>query len=242
VFEIGNSLHEARVRRSIEFNQAEVATKIRAKYLRALEDERFEQLPSQTYNKGFLRTYAEYLGLDGQLYVDEYNSRFVAGEDADLRSRRADARPRRSTVRNERRTRRLETSVVLLAVAVVGIVTLVVITAWQTSGSGVKTPAARHKIVKPPKHPVAHVSRAYLQITAVDGTSYVEVHKSGPAGKLLFEGTIEKGKMEPFKTKYLWVNLSSPENLHMVVGGQTVPLSGHKPIALTITPGGVHAN
>ena len=135
MFEIGNSLLEARSRRGVDFVQAELATKIRAKYLRALEEERFEQLPSQTYVKGFLRTYADYLGLDGQLYVDEYNSRFVAGDEMDFR-------PRRSAVRPERRTRRLETAIVLVAVAVVAIVTLVLVGAWQTSGSGAKAPAA----------------------------------------------------------------------------------------------------
>src|SRR5919201_1815547 len=81
MFEIGNSLREARLRRHVDFAQAELATKIRGKYLRALEDEQFDVLPAQTYVKGFLRTYAEYLGLDGQLYVDEYNSRFVVGEE-----------------------------------------------------------------------------------------------------------------------------------------------------------------
>ena len=90
MFEIGNSLREARLRRHIEFAEAEHGTKIRGKYLRALEDERFELLPSHTYIKGFLRTYADYLGLDGQLYVDEYNSRFVVGEDeAPVRAPRA---------------------------------------------------------------------------------------------------------------------------------------------------------
>jgi cytoskeletal protein RodZ len=49
VFEIGNSLREARERRDLEFAQAEQATKIRGKYLRALEDERFDLLPSETY-------------------------------------------------------------------------------------------------------------------------------------------------------------------------------------------------
>ena len=92
MFEIGNSLREARDRRGVDFDQAELATKIRVKYLRALEEERSTQLPSQTYVKGFLRTYAEYLGLDGQLYVDEYNSRFVAGEE---HARVGEARPRR---------------------------------------------------------------------------------------------------------------------------------------------------
>src|ERR1044071_10234257 len=81
MFEIGNSLREARLRQHLDFPEIEQATKIRGKYLRALEDEQFEVLPAQTYVKGFLRSYAEYLGLDGQLYVDEYNSRFVVGDD-----------------------------------------------------------------------------------------------------------------------------------------------------------------
>ena len=107
VFEIGNSLREARMRRGIEFAQAEQATKIRGKYLRALEEERFELLPSETYVKGFLRTYADYLGLDGQLYVDEFNSRFVAGR-ARNRPRRSSARPqqREPPARDERRAAR----------------------------------------------------------------------------------------------------------------------------------------
>jgi cytoskeletal protein RodZ len=67
MFEIGNSLHEARVRQGVDFQTAELATKIRAKYLKALEEEHFDMLPAETYVKGFLRTYAEFLGLDGQL-------------------------------------------------------------------------------------------------------------------------------------------------------------------------------
>ena len=63
------------------FPEIEQATKVRAKHLKALEDEQFELLPGQTYVKGFLRTYAEYLGLDGQLYVDEFNSRYAIGEE-----------------------------------------------------------------------------------------------------------------------------------------------------------------
>ena len=53
---------------------AEVAALAR---ITSLEEEAFEALPGQTYVKGFLRTYADYLGLDGQLFVDEYNSRHI---------------------------------------------------------------------------------------------------------------------------------------------------------------------
>src|SRR5216110_3638934 len=81
MFEIGSSLREARLRQGLDFPELEQATKIRGKYLHALEEEQFDVLPAQTYVKGFLRSYADYLGLDGQLYVDEYNSRFVIDDE-----------------------------------------------------------------------------------------------------------------------------------------------------------------
>ena len=56
MFEIGNSLREARVRQQLELGEVELATKIRARYLRALEEETFDALPAQTYVKGFLRS------------------------------------------------------------------------------------------------------------------------------------------------------------------------------------------
>ncbi len=220
------------MRRDLDFNQAEQATKIRARYLRALEDERFEQLPSQTYVKGFLRTYADYLGLDGQLYVDEFNSRFATGDEHD-------ARPRRSSVRPERRTRRLETGIVLIAVALVAIVTLVVTSAWQTSGSGSKAPKASHRTQT---HKKAAISRphAYLEIAAVSGPSYVTVHRGDASGRLLFQGTISKGGTEPFNGKSFWVSVSSPENLHITVAGKRVEVGGYKPAAFVVNSSGVH--
>ena len=123
MFEIGNSLREARLRQGLEFVEVEQATKIRGKYLRALEDEQFDILPGQTYVKGFLRTYAEYLGLDGQLYVDEYNSRYIPGdEETPLRAQN------KSTVG---RNPRVESSVVLVALAAIGILTALVVVAWR---------------------------------------------------------------------------------------------------------------
>src|SRR3954453_17703433 len=131
MFEIGNSLHEARVRQAVTLQAAEVATKIRAKYLKALEEEQFDALPAQTYVKGFLRTYADFLGLDGQLYVDEYNSRFVVGDDE-----RA-LRPRRSQVRPGRRPGGLEGRGGRGTLAGIALVAALVIVAWR-SGDGNK--------------------------------------------------------------------------------------------------------
>jgi hypothetical protein len=69
---IGAVLHDARRRAGLDIRTVEERTKIRVKYLRALEAEDWEALPSAAYAKGFLRTYAQLLGLDGEALVDEY--------------------------------------------------------------------------------------------------------------------------------------------------------------------------
>src|SRR5688572_14679649 len=73
--DIGESLREARMRARIDISEIEAQTKIRAKYLRALENEEWDLLPGPTYVKSFLRTYAEALDLDAKLLVDEYKLR-----------------------------------------------------------------------------------------------------------------------------------------------------------------------
>src|SRR5688572_27995017 len=82
--DIGSTLRETRIRKKIDITSVEEATKIRAKYLRALENEEFGLLPGPTYAKTFLRTYAEYLGLDPRLLVEEYSARFERPEDLEL--------------------------------------------------------------------------------------------------------------------------------------------------------------
>jgi len=82
--EIGETLRETRMRRRIDMSEVEAATKIRAKYLRALENEEWDLLPGPTFVKTFLRTYAEYLDLDPRLLVEEYRQRFERPATQDL--------------------------------------------------------------------------------------------------------------------------------------------------------------
>ena len=82
--EIGETLREARMRRRIDMTEVEAATKIRAKYLRALENEEWDLLPGPTFVKTFLRTYAEYLELDPRMLVEEYRQRFERPSTQDL--------------------------------------------------------------------------------------------------------------------------------------------------------------
>jgi helix-turn-helix protein len=74
--EIGATLREARMRARIDVSEVEASTKIRAKYLRALENEEWDLLPGSTFVKSFLRTYATALGLDGKALVEEYRLNF----------------------------------------------------------------------------------------------------------------------------------------------------------------------
>jgi cytoskeleton protein RodZ len=73
--EIGETLRERRMALKIDVHEVEEATKIRAKYLRALENEEYALLPGHAYIKSFLRTYADYLGLDSRELVDAYRAR-----------------------------------------------------------------------------------------------------------------------------------------------------------------------
>jgi cytoskeleton protein RodZ len=74
--EIGDQLRETRMRNRIDISEVEAATKIRAKYLRALENEEWDLLPGPTFVKTFLRTYADYLGLDARNLVEQYRARY----------------------------------------------------------------------------------------------------------------------------------------------------------------------
>jgi cytoskeleton protein RodZ len=74
---IGPTLRDARNRRKLDLPEVEDAIKIRVRYLQAIENEEWDALPGGAYTRGFIRTYASYLGLDGDRLVDDY--RRVAG-------------------------------------------------------------------------------------------------------------------------------------------------------------------
>lgn len=228
MFEIGNSLREARVRQHLELTEVELATKIRARYLRALEEEAFDALPAQTYVKGFLRTYADYLGLDGQLYVDEFNSRF--GVDGEEPHEPVVAR-RTSTVR--RQHRRLERRWVIFALAGIAALFAFVIAAWKFSGPGKPqipnlgktTPTQAKKVFKPAPStkPVRTQPVSFrLYLRAVNGNCWMDVRNWSSSGKAVFTGTVELGQDQRWIKRRLWINFGAPANLAIVFNGHLV--------------------
>ncbi len=230
MFEIGHSLREARVRQQLELSEVELATKIRARYLRALEEEGFDALPAQTYVKGFLRTYADYLGLDGQLYVDEFNSRF--GTDTEEPREPVVAR-RTSNVR--RQHRKLERSWVAFALAGIAMVFAFTIAAWKFGGNGSQqipnlgtTTTRQSKGQKPatPTKPLKTQATSFrLYVRAVHGNCWMDVRNWSSSGKSRFTGTVELGQSQRFVARRLWVSFGNPGNVAVVFNRKVVHLT-----------------
>ena len=239
MFEIGSSLREARLRQGLDFPEIEQKTKIRGKYLRALEDEQFDLLPAQTYVKGFLRSYAEYLGLDGQLYVDEYNSRYVVGEeDAPHRMRRPAQRSPGP---------RVESRVVLLTLLGIAVVTALVIVAWTRGGPEKQAiPGLATKQTTTQVKPVTVVRPrrtvvARLEVTAALDSSWLQVHRGSASGPLVYQGTLEKGQNQLFVGRRLWVNVGRPEVVTAKLNGRVVHFPTGGPKVVVVTARGLHA-
>jgi cytoskeleton protein RodZ len=148
--EIGEMLREARMRRRIDMTEVESATKIRGKYLRALENEEWDLLPGPTFVKTFLRTYAEYLGLDPRLLVEEYRQRYERPSTQDLTpfsAARARGRARR------RRVAGLGPLVVILACVAVLLGSLWALGTWGDDDKGTPPPPNEVRETEPTATP-----------------------------------------------------------------------------------------
>jgi cytoskeleton protein RodZ len=218
VFDIGSSLRDARVRQELDFAELEERTKIRPKYLRALEEEQFDVLPAPTYVRGFLRSYAEALGLEGQPFVDEYNSRFAVGdEDAPIRARRVPARRSGG--------QRRESRIAVLTLLAIAVVTALVIAAWKFGGPGGEAVPGLNVPGRNTTPRVTHArGQATLVVRAVRGSSWMEVRSGSMAGKLLFSGTLVRSQRQSFTAKRLELALAEPRNVVVSVNGKRVEL------------------
>jgi cytoskeletal protein RodZ len=216
VFDIGSSLREARVRQELDFPELEQLTRIRPKYLRALEDERFDILPAPTYVRGFLRSYADALGLDGQPFVDEYNSRFAVGEeDVVVRARRV------PTVSRDRPDR--ESRIVVLTLAAIAVVTALVIAAWRFGGpEGESVPRLAAQEQAAPR--ASATGRARVVVRAVRGGSWMEARSGSAAGRLLYSGTLERGQRKTLEGRRIHLALAAPANVSVRVNGEPAQL------------------
>ena len=222
MFEIGSSLREARSRQGLELAQAERDTKIRARYLAALEGDDFDALPGPAYARGFLRTYADYLGLEGQRFVDEYHTRFAPPDDA----------PAVAPVRIERGGFGLGG---WLAAATIVAAALIALIAWQlTSGGGGKEGASTPPVARTTtttrapttttQTTVAVPAVARITVAATRGPCWLSVHVASASGPFVWEGTLEPGRTVHFVSRQLWMRLGAPWNVDARLNGKPAVL------------------
>jgi cytoskeletal protein RodZ len=230
MFEIGGSLREARLKRNLTPADVQKAIRIRDRYLQALEEERWELLPGDAYVKGFLRTYADYLGLDGNLYVEEYNSRFARPDE-----------PQLVPERFARSGTPFGGVGVLRPLIVVAVIVAIVagLAAWQLSSSDDKravppptapTTTASHHSTQPKKKQhkqhKQHVSTGALPTRAVvvasRGNSWLWVRSGNANGATVYQGTLLQGKTLPVNLKNgpVWIRIGDPTSIDVRLGGR----------------------
>jgi cytoskeleton protein RodZ len=264
--EIGSTLREARMRAHIDITEVEARTKIRAKYLRALENEEWDLLPGPVYVKSFVKTYGDFLGLDSRLLVDEFKRRYERPMEYEGRaSTSAPTTARERDRRQQKRPNRLSEfffsprSVIVLALAVI-VVALYVIGSHGNGNSGTTTPitntVAQHHGTKPGKKngttttPGSHTSTTTPKTTttppppkkatfALVATGTVWVCVENQTGKVLVPGVIYTvGQKIPTKTgKTLLVGLGN-SHADLTVNGKPYTPAGSAAIGLKITPHG----
>jgi cytoskeletal protein RodZ len=246
--DIGTTLREARIRARIDISEVEARTKIRAKYLRAIENEEWDLLPGPVYVKSFLRTYGDFLGVDSRLLVDEYKRRYERPADQDLRPISARSRERE---RHRRRPRLGPIGAVVLVLAAVVVALFFIGGGLNSSSSSSSTAGASasattthtagtttaHRAHHKPR-PTAPPPKPTTVTLKLVPTSTVYVCVEDGNGKRLVPGvTYGAGQSIPTATaKKLLVTLGNSA-VQMKINGKTVPVASGSPIGYELTPG-----
>ncbi len=198
---IGETLREARMRQKLDIAEIESRTKIRAKYLRALENEEWGLLPGPTFVKTFLRTYAEEVGVDPHLLVEEYRSQHEGEDELDFQPVAvARVRRRRHGREGPRMPGPPPVGVVLLVLALAVVVGLYILGSNEedggnASGGGDATEAQQTETAparpKPKPRPAAPKEVTVRVTPTVPTYACVD---TGAGTENLFEGTLERAQ------------------------------------------------
>lgn len=234
---IGATLREARNRRKVDLSEVEAAIKIRLRYLQAMENEEWDALPGGAYTRGFIRTYAIYLGLDGERLADDYR-RSTAPPGGERAPKRVEPVP--TGARRDRP--RIPSGILVAAVALVLVAVVIAIgLAGGGGGSSSSSTAAKHgkKQGKGHGHGPAASARpgVAMQLAA---TAEVWVCLLDAAREPLIDGQILEAGVEegPFRSKGFEIALGNG-SVRMTLDGKRadVPASS-SPVGYRIDSGG----
>ncbi len=219
MFEIGSTLRETRVRRKTTLQQAEDDTKIRVKYIQAMENDDFDLMPSAAYVKGFLRTYSLYLGLDADVILEEYRSRFEPNEEHEpFGGNSALGRP------HAHRRRNTLTFIAVVCLLILGL--LYVLGRYDSPNKSTPPPpvtVTSHSPAASPSstHSTTPSARFSVRVAADNGSCWIQVRKTGIAGQIIYQTTMAQGQTHTFLTSgALYVRLGVPAYVSIKVKGR----------------------
>ena len=240
--EVGQLLSQARTQRGIELGEAERVTKIRVRYLRAMEEDRWEALPGTAYARGFLASYARYLGLDEGPGLEAYEQRFGAAEQAPIPE---EMLPRPGTA--GRSGPRLGVVVLAALVAIVA-ATVVVLGGGEDGGEGNRSPRGGNGSASAP---AAGSSTTTTTTTTTTPRASVSVELRATAAvwvclvadsdrELVDAETLSTGERRgPFEARAFEATFGNG-SVELSVDGRDVAVPAlAEPLGYRITPGGV---
>jgi hypothetical protein len=236
---IGDTLREARMRQHLDIADVEAKTKIRAKYLRALENEEFGMLPGPTFVKTFLRTYAEALGLDPQVLVEDYRATHESREEAEQLQPLSPTAVARDRRRAPRPPRGPWVVIGLAVLAVVGALAIIGLVGGDEEGGGGggeqasgTTTEETTSTTKTKEQKPAAPKRVVLRIVP-NNEVYVCVD-SGAGTEIQFNGIISEP--QTFRGRRLRVNLGKTD-VQVTKNGKPVQIEpGPEAVGFAFTP------
>ncbi len=235
---VGQILQEARTRRGLDLNEAERVTKIRVKFLRAMEEDRWEELPAPVYARSFLATYARFLGLDEGPLLAECES---LAEGADRPEPIRPGTIRRGGIGPRRRPRK-PALLLVAGLAAVVLLGLAIVGSLGSSGGG-EGKSANHRAGQRAQTSTATATSPSSSQVSVElrATADVWVCLVGADGRNLVAETLPSGEARgPFEGPSFDVTFGNGA-VDMTVDGEPAkvpPLA--EPLGYRITTGGVH--
>lgn len=236
---VGPTLREARKRHEIELSAVEEATRIRPRFLHAIENEEWDVLPGGIYTRGFIRTYAAFLGLDGDRLAEDYR-REVEGSGVDSGTH-AESTP---VTGPSRRRRSIPHAGRLAVVAVILVGALAIVALPRGGDSGkVTTPQQSHRLGSAGGRggkEQATQPRADSMSVRLSASAEVWVCLLAASGKHLINGQIlEAGAEEgPFHSGSFTVSFGNGE-VSMLINGKEADIPAtSSPIGYSIDSSG----
>jgi len=248
VAEIGSILREARIRRGLSLKQVSEITKVRVKYLEALEQNDYKVIPGPTFIKAYLRTYASVLRLDPDELVDEYRSTYERRRDSTAEHydltlehvRNRSLRQKKRPVRNTRRGYAVAGALAIVAVVLLayfgsnrglpearmGEVPIGGATSTTITGAGGTATTVVGQTTTSSTEAVFTGGVVSLRIRA-ENTCFVMVRDDNEAGTILQRKTMPPNtEFISSDSKRYWVHIALPDNVRVFINEEEYDVPG----------------